>query len=427
MPNRIQGIRLIVLTEIARATFKNEEANLTRLAQQLQEFGILQKECERYLAALLNFEEHEVIKVVEESCRACKKSKSFVTEFCVSCLARSCEASCRLGAISFEKGVAIIDPQKCVDCKACAKACKFNAIRQERRPCESACMVGAIEEGEEGKAKINCERCVFCTACMKVCPFGAMVYSLEFADVIEKLKKGEKKIYAMIAPSIEGQFGSASIEQIVAGLLKLGFFAVRAVARGAQITAKLEARQLIRQEILVSSCCPAFFRYIDKYFPEAKKYVSGEVSPMVRTGMLIKELDESAETVFIGPCVAKKHEAKSLDARGYVDNVITFEELFAMFSSQGIEPETLAPKEVEQASELGWGFRRSGGLVEAVSQALLDEKLTSEFKIQEVVCGSLQECKVALSGLKAEKLLGNFIEGMVCRGGCVNGAACLGK
>ncbi len=68
-------------------------------------------------------------------------------------------------------------------------------------------------------------------------------------------------------------------------------------------------------------------------------------------------------------------------------------------------------------------FARSGGLSDAVAQALKEQNL--DFEAKTVACDGIEACRMAL--LKASKnvLPGNFIEGMACVVGCIGGAGCL--
>ena len=78
---------------------------------------------------------------------------------------------------------------------------------------------------------------------------------------------------------------------------------------------------------------------------------------------------------------------------------------------------------LDNASYYGRIFARSGGLSDAVKQALKEQGL-AEFELKPVVCNGIEQCKMAL--LKVGKVdIGNFIEGMACTGGCIGGAGCL--
>ena len=175
---------------------------------------------------------------------------------------------------------------------------------------------------------------------------------------------------------------------------------------------------------VTSSCCPAFVSYVDKQFPQLKDHLSHNLSTMAALGKYIKEQEPDCKIVFIGPCTSKKMEMQREEVRPYVDSVITFEELQALFDSRDIVAQSFEDISLTDASRFGRIFARSGGLTEAVAQGL-KEHGADDFEYKPVTCDGIEACRVAL--LKANKgmLNGNFIEGMACEGGCVGGAGCL--
>ena len=125
--------------------------------------------------------------------------------------------------------------------------------------------------------------------------------------------------------------------------------------------------------------------------------------------------------VFIGPCTAKKAEAQLEDVKPYVDAAITFEELQALFDSRDIDLTTLEEDTLDNASYFGRIFARSGGLSDAVTEALKEQHL-DEFELKACVCDGIEECKAALMRKSRNALDANFIEGMACVSGCIGGA-----
>ncbi|OGO89865.1 MAG: hypothetical protein A2Y17_01000 [Clostridiales bacterium GWF2_38_85] len=119
----------------------------------------------------------------------------------------------------------------------------------------------------------------------------------------------------------------------------------------------------------------------------------------------------------------KKAEFRKDSVKPYVDSVITFEELQALFDSRDIDITSLDEDLLDNASYYGRIFARSGGLSDAVREALMEQKI--DFELKPVTCDGIEACRVAL--LKASKnvLDGNFIKGMECTGGCIGGAGCL--
>ncbi|MDR7857406.1 4Fe-4S dicluster domain-containing protein [Tissierella sp.] len=370
-----------------------------------------------------------VIEVIDIACDECPASGFEVTHVCRGCLAHRCEDVCKLGAIIFDSEQrAIIDKSKCVNCGACAKVCPYGAIINEKRPCENACKIKAITMAEGGEAKIDNEKCISCGACVYQCPFGAISDKSFILDVI-RLIKGSKnnedyKVYAVVAPSISSQFTYAKLGQVISGIKVLGFHTVVEAALGADLVAWDETVELIEKGFLTSSCCPAFVDYINKQFPTMIEHISHNPSPMVAMGKYIKDREPNAKVVFIGPCTAKKMEFQKPEILKYVDSVITFEELQALFDSKDIDIATLSEDVLDNSSYYGRIFARSGGLSDAVAQGLKEQGI-EDFDLKAVACDGIEECRMAL--LKASKgvPIGNFIEGMACAGGCIGGAGCL--
>ncbi len=369
-----------------------------------------------------------VIEVIDIACDECPAAGYSVTDSCRGCLAHRCEDVCKRGAISFDHNhVAHIDKSKCVECGQCAKVCPYSAIINRKRPCQVACKVKAISINEDNAAAIDNSKCIQCGACVYQCPFGAITdksYILNVIDMIKKSKdNSEYKVYAIVAPSISSQFAYAKLGQVISGLKKLGFFTVIEAALGADMVAESESKELAEKGFLTSSCCPAFVQYIKSAFPDLVPLISHNPSPMTALAKYIKDTHEKAKVVFIGPCTAKKAEMQREDVKPYVDSVITFEELQALFDSKDIDITTLDEDVLDNASYFGRIFARSGGLSDAVTEALKEQNI--DFDLKAVACDGIEECRVALLKKSKNVLDANFIEGMACIGGCIGGAGCL--
>ena len=189
------------------------------------------------------------------------------------------------------------------------------------------------------------------------------------------------------------------------------------------MVAQLESRELKEKGFLTSSCCPAFVQYVKSSFPALLPYVSHNLSPMAAISKYIKDTTENAKIIFIGPCTAKKAEAQLDSVKPYVDSVLTFEELQALFDSRDIDITTLEEGVLDNASYFGRIFARSGGLSDAVAQGLKEQNI--DFELKAVTCDGIEECRTALLKKSKNLLDGNFIEGMACIGGCIGGAGCL--
>ncbi len=385
---------------------------------------------ERVKLAMGGNPEHEnVIEVIDIACDECPMGGFEVTDACRGCLAHRCEDACKKGAITIDHNLkAHINKDKCVECGLCAKVCPYSAIINHKRPCERACKVKAISMDENKAAKINDEKCISCGACVYQCPWGAINDKSHILDVINLIKNSNGnqnyKVYAVVAPAIASQFVYAKLGQVLSGIKELGFYDIVEAALGADIVALAEAKELTEKGFLTSSCCPAFVSYVKKQFPDLADYISHNLSPMATIAKKIKADDANAKVVFIGPCTAKKMEYKKQDVAPYVDSVITFEELQALFDSKDIEINSLPEQNIENASYYGRIFARNCGLSEAVAEGIKEHGLEN-FDLKAVPCDGIEACRVAL--LKASKrvLDGNFIEGMACLGGCIGGAGCL--
>ncbi len=369
-------------------------------------------------------ENDHVIEVIDIACDECPVGGYEVTNACRGCLAHRCEDVCRKGAITFDHNhVAHIDKSKCVECGLCAKVCPFTAIVHRKRPCQSACKIKAISMNEHKAAAIDQSKCTACGACVYQCPFGAISDRSQILKVVDLLKNKPGRVCAIVAPSIASQFRYAEPGQVISGLKKLGFDRVVEAALGADMVAWKESQELAEKGFVTSSCCPAFVSYVETAFPELKENISHNLSPMATIAKHLKEKDPTLRNVFIGPCTAKKAEIRRPEVKPWVDAVLTFEELQALFDSREIEITELPESPLDTASYFGRIFARSGGVADAVAQALKEQKI--DFTVKPMVCDGIEACRTALLKKSKNALDANFIEGMACSGGCIGGAGCL--
>ena len=370
-----------------------------------------------------------IIEAIEIACDDCPMGGYEITGACRGCMARRCEDVCRPRAISFNgDNPAHIDKSKCVDCGLCAKVCPFNAIINHKRPCEQSCEVGAIHMSETKAAKIDNDKCISCGACVYQCPWGALMdksFILDAIDIIKKSEDNQKyKTYAVVAPAVSSQFVYAKLGQVMSGIKKLGFNTIVEAAIGADMVAYAEATELAEKGFLTSSCCPAFVDYVKKRFPDLACHISHNLSPAAAIAKHIKENDKTAKVVFIGPCLAKKMERQAEAVSPYIDCVITFEELQALFDSKDIDISNLEESDLNDASSYGRLFARVGGLSDALEQAIREHKIEN-FELRAAVCDGIEDCRVELIKTQKKVQTANFIEGMACEHGCIGGAGCL--
>ncbi len=433
--NRTEVVKYKVLRELARATWAGRDPFMAfnDIASSVIRKGEPPMSCCVYkdraiVADLMRmglgeyYGHNDTIQVVDIACDECPRSGYMVTDICRGCLAHSCREACPRDAIAIDgKGHSHIDKNRCVECGRCAQACKYGAIVNLNRPCERVCPTGAIHMAEDGAATVDQDKCIVCGLCVYECPFGAPNDISAVVKVIHQIKADDgRKVYAVVAPSVAAQFPDGTNEQVYTAIKRVGFDEVVEVAMGADETARTEAAELLEKGFLTTSCCPAFVEYIHIEFPMLEQYVSHTLSPMAYTGKAIKEKDPDAVVVFIGPCMAKKYERKQDKARAYIDHVLTFFELQALFDSKDLVLSELPPTDLQDGSSFGRAYCRSGGVAASVVEAI-KEMGREDFQVKAVVANGIDECRQALLKAKAGRLDANIIEGMCCPGGCIKG------
>lgn len=360
--------------------------------------------------------------VIDEACSSCVQVNYEITNLCRGCVARSCMHNCPKNCITLESetGRAKIDHDVCISCGMCHKSCPYHAIVYMPIPCEEACPVDAITKDEFGVEHIDEERCIYCGKCMNACPFGAIFEISQTFDVLEAIRRGEE-VVAIPAPAVLGQFDT-TIEQVYGALRQIGFTDVVEVAQGAMTTVSTEAAELVERlehgdPFMTTSCCPSYIELVKKHVPAMQKYVSETRSPMYYTAEIVRQKYPDAKIVFIGPCVAKRKEARR-DPN--VDYVMTFEELGSVLNAFEIDLSAADKYEMEfQSVREAHNFATTGGVAGAVRSYL---KLDTEF-LNEMKVANLDKKNIALLGAYAKtgKAPANFIEVMACEGGCITG------
>ncbi|MEG1394531.1 MAG: monomeric [FeFe] hydrogenase, partial [Clostridia bacterium] len=371
-------------------------------------------------------ENPNIVEVLDPACDECPISGMYITPACRGCIVHKCQESCPKGAITIVNNHPIIDMTKCIKCGRCAKACPYNAIIEQKRPCVKSCPVKAISIDTDDKAKIDNSKCIACGACVYQCPFGAITDKSFIIDALQILKDSQNgakyPVYAIVAPAIASQFKDNRLGQVVTAINKLGFTKVVEAALGADITLHKEVIEFEEKGLMTTSCCPSFVMFIEKNFPELAQYISTSPSPMVETANLIKRKNKKAKTIFIGPCTSKKLEFKLPKTKGAIDCVISFEELQAFIDARGIDLDSLEETPLLDASNYGRAFAKCGGIVDDVKKMAQQMNIDN---IKPISMNGIAECNVNLLKLKLGKAGENFFEGMACDGGCLNGALCL--
>lgn len=360
--------------------------------------------------------------VLTTACQGCVPSRIYVTDLCQGCVARPCESVCKFGAIKVTDGKSKIDPEKCKNCGMCAQVCPYQAIQKIIVPCENACPVNAISKNEEGFAQIDFDKCISCGKCAMACPFGAVHEKSQLVDILKNVKNG-KKVIAMVAPALMGQFPSTP-KQLRAAILKLGFADVYEVAQGADITTKTEAEEFIErmedgEEFMTTSCCAAYNELVDRHIPEIKPFRSNTKTPLYYTAEIVKRENPDAITVFFSPCVAKRAEAMKNEN---VDYVLNYKELGAWFIAKNIQVAECENSNFKtEASAEGRNYAITGGVAAAVQKLLPEEIPTHAVVIDGINKQVIKDLKKYAKNGMCEA--GNLIEVMACTGGCLGGNA----
>ncbi|WP_238480277.1 monomeric [FeFe] hydrogenase [Mangrovibacterium lignilyticum] len=358
-----------------------------------------------------------ILTVVDEACAGCVQANYMVTNLCRGCVASPCVMNCPKNAIRFTpSGQTEIKPEACVNCGLCQKACPYHAIIYMPIPCEEACPVGAIKKNEHGKEEIDADKCVYCGKCITACPFGAIFELSSIIDVMQAIERKEQVI-AMVAPSILAQYAETPA-QVFAAIEKIGFSEVVEVARGAEKTASNEALELKEkleegQKFMTTSCCPSYVETVRKHVPGLAPYVSHTPSPLAYTAEELREKYPNARLVFVGPCVAKRKEARDQNSADYV---LSFEELDAIMEGMEINPVKMEGIAVESYTKESRGFAQSGGVLASV----LAEKQVENFSY-ETINGIDKAMIRTMKQMEKGKVNAQFYEVMACEGGCIAG------
>ena len=340
--------------------------------------------------------------------------------------------------------------EKCTDCGVCSAICK------KREGINNIC---------EGKACVNCGQCI------QLCPTGALIPKSD----IYKLKQAfnqNKVCIAYTAPSVRVSIGeSFGMERgefvqgkLVSALRKIGFKYVFDVTCGADFTIVEEANELVDRIKnngklpMFTSCCPAWIKYAEQYYPEILDNISTCKSPIGMLAEIVQKYflkkvnlkSDDIYTVAITPCTAKKYEMARAEIGG-TDIVLTTTELAELLQEQNIDLKNLPDDEYDsilgEGSGAGMIFGNTGGVMEAALRTtynILTGKELEEEKIEfEPVRGleNVKEAVVNINGLNINIAIVHqmssaipiledvkngtskyhYIEIMNCFGGCIGG------
>lgn len=376
------------------------------------------------------------------------------------------------------KGVLTFDPRKCITCGRCVQVC------QEMQNVHALCFLDRGFDTRIAAAGVSLtdSPCVSCGQCSAHCPTGAIIEFDETSKVWDFIRDEDVYTVVQIAPAVRVAIGEAFgfkpgtnlTGELYAALRRMGFDAIFDTNFGADVTILEEGSEFIQRFIngigqlpLITSCCPAWVDFMEKFYPDMIDYFSTCKSPHQIVGVLSKTyyaekmgIDPARmRVVSIMPCTAKKyeiHRSEYMSASGYqdVDVSLTTREISRMIKQAGIYFEDLPEEECDsilgEYSGAGTIFGVTGGVMEAALRTAADlitgESLDQlEYQpirglkgvkeaeveiagktVRIAVAHGLANVESVLSRVQEAKEAGeevpyHFIEVMACPGGCVGG------
>ncbi|MDD4112581.1 MAG: [Fe-Fe] hydrogenase large subunit C-terminal domain-containing protein [Herbinix sp.] len=296
------------------------------------------------------------------------------------------------------------------------------------RHCVKVCPFHAIYPDETGKLHIDEEACAGCSYCIQECRANTLTSSKDVICALQAIRSHKGLVYALIAPAFLGQFSSDVTPGMLRNAFKMiGFDGMLEVALFADILTLKEALEFdrnIQSEDdfqLTSCCCPVWISLIKNIHSELVPHVPPSVSPMIASGRAVKIMYPDALTIFIGPCLAKKAEARDMDIADAIDYVLTFKEVEDIFRIMAISPADMEESERDHSSRAGRIYAHTGGVSEAVKLTLERINPSRKISLRTQKADGVKDCRELINIISSHKSSANFYEGMGCKGGCVGG------
>lgn len=363
------------------------------------------------------------------------------------------------------------DPNKCILCGDCVRMCKEI---QGIGVLDFAGRGSDVQVTPAFKKELKEVECVFCGQCATVCPTGALTVKSAIDDVWNAILDEKKTVVVQIAPAVRSaiavQYGIAGGEhamgKVVSALRRMGFDKVFDTSFTADLTTVEEATEFLgrvaedKKLPQFTSCCPAWVKYAEQFYPDYLQNLSTCKSPQQMFGSLVKKYltekmgikREDMFLVSIMPCTAKKFEAQrpefQVDGNPDVDVVLTSQELIKMIDQAGLKLSELPP----DSMDLPFGFKTGAGIIfgasGGVAEAALRMAVAASTKSDKFVefhdvrgLEGIKEASVELDGktlkfaivsglanarevmerIKSGEADYDLVEIMACRGGCVGG------
>jgi len=284
--------------------------------------------------------------------------------------------------------------EKCKQCYACVRNCPVKAVKIE-----------------DGQAEIIESRCIECGNCLKVCSQKAKEV-LDYRNEVRKMLMEKEPVSLILAPSFVASFELNHPLKVIAALKALGFHDIWPASLGAQIIAPEYEKLVNKNEMTISSACPAIVNLVEKHFPSLLKYLAPIVSPMVATARYIKSIRPQNRIVFAGPCIAKKGE---INNSRIIEYVLTFKELKSLLEEKEIIINDLFIENFAGPIPFnGQIIPLSGGLLKMLN--IEDDLLDNDY----LVVDGEKESLHTLEALAKGNLTAKFIDILMCKG-CIDG------